>query len=140
MNNFVLLIFGIAGLLAVGAVLLLILFKPKKKGLSSSEFQKYWTKIKILANSENIFEVKQAVMEADKLLDRVLKARTNGNNLGERLRNAKGIFKNNSSYQQLWEAHKIRNRLAHEVDFEVSKETCRQIIQKFAQGFRELGY
>lgn len=76
------------------------------------------------------------LIEADKLLDYALKnKRITGETMGERLKNAK-VFFDKRFYDQIWKAHKTRNKLAHEIninvadkqllfDFEVLKKAIR---------------
>src|SRR3989344_8487140 len=71
-------------------------------------------------NSQNPLEWKSLLIEIDKLLDYSFKkSGVRGKTLGERLKNAKAKF-NYSDYQNIWEAHKVRNVLAHEVNAKVS--------------------
>lgn len=77
------------------------------------------------SNSSNYYEVKDSLVELDKLLDFALKnKRVKGETLGERLKNAKSMF-NKSDYNALWEAHKLRNQLVHEVGQGVNVNTIR---------------
>ena len=140
MSYLILIIFGVAGLLAIGAVILLVFLKPKKKGLSQEVFAGHWSKIKTMVSSGDLISIRQSVVEADKLLDLVLKKRVSGENLGMRLKNAESIFKNRSNYSQAWEAHKLRNRLVHEVGYDASESVCKNAIRGFENAFRDLGY
>ncbi|MEP7103629.1 MAG: hypothetical protein ABI721_02900 [Candidatus Dojkabacteria bacterium] len=75
-------------------------------------------KIRGLTTAKEEMILKNAVFEADKLLDFVLKSKkVKGETLGERLKNAKHLFRNNTSYNTIWEVHKLRNKLAHEMDY-----------------------
>ncbi|OQA03908.1 MAG: hypothetical protein BWY68_00600 [bacterium ADurb.Bin400] len=70
--------------------------------------------IETMANSNNIHELRQAVFEADKLVDFALKKQGfAGNNMGERLRSAASSVER-GLYHNLWQGHKLRNELAHE--------------------------
>ena len=46
------------------------------------------------------------------------------------------------SYSDVWEAHKVRNRIAHEgaATMDFSKKEARDTIGKFEKVFKELGY
>lgn len=73
-----------------------------------------------LASSKDLYQLKSAVMEADKLLDYVFRAKKiKGETMGERLKNAKNLFKW-TDYQNIWEAHKLRNKIAHDIEFNPS--------------------
>ena len=92
-----------------------------------------------LSTSVNPSDWKQAVIEADIILDEVLNQRGyTGDSLSERLKSI--------SPQQLatlndaWEAHKIRNRVAHDgADFILTKRIALETIIKYQRVFEELG-
>jgi len=89
--------------------------------------------------SDNPNDWKLAIIEADITLDQVLKDRGYvGNSLGERLRN---ITPNQlQSIQDAWEAHKIRNRIAHDgSDFVLTKRIAQETIARYRRVFAELG-
>jgi len=101
-------------------------FRKNKKHKLSSDDQKQiilkHREIEKMAESDNMYELRHAVIEADKLVDFILKKKGyNGETFADRLRNAeKDINKN--LYQNLWNAHKVRNQIAHdEIKIEISK-------------------
>lgn len=138
-SNFLFAIFAIAAVLGVVALLLVHVFKPKKRGISRSNFMALWKEIEVVARRGEPSDYKHAIVDADKLLDLVLKSRVRGDNLGSRLKNAKSLFKKNI-YNDAWEVHKVRNKLVHEVGFGVSRESGKKIINDYRRIFRELGY
>lgn len=80
---------------------------------------------------------KMAVIEADKLVDDALaKAGYSGDTFGDRLSNIQpGTL---LSLDGIWWAHKIRNRLAHEVDYFLRYTEARQAIGYFEAALSEL--
>lgn len=82
---------------------------------------------------------KLAIIEADIILDGLLKERGYaGNSLGERLRNITPAQL--SSIDDAWEAHKVRNQIAHEgADFILTKRIARETIQRYQRVFAEFG-
>lgn len=89
---------------------------PEWKTIAKSNIYKAESKL----NSNNYYEVKDSLVELDKLLDYCLKnKRVKGETLGERLKNAKSLF-SKSDYNSLWSAHKLRNQLVHEVEHKAS--------------------
>lgn len=71
--------------------------------------------------SDNAYELKHAVIEADKLVDHILKAKGyQGATFADRLRSAES-YMDSAMYQRLWEAHKVRNQIAHQ-DSHYSKD------------------
>ena len=78
------------------------------------------TQLSKIENSQNPSEWKSLLIEIDKLLDYTFKkSGVRGETMGERLKNAKSKFKY-SDYQNIWNAHKARNKLAHEFDYKMS--------------------
>lgn len=89
--------------------------------------------------SENPNDWKLAIIEADIILDDILKDRGYaGNSLGERLRS---ITPNQlSSIDDAWEAHKVRNQIAHEgADFILTKRLADETIARYRRVFSEFG-
>ena len=83
-------------------------------------------------------EWKFAIIEADKLVDDLLKQGGYlGDTMGERLMNIeKGQL---LSLQGLWEAHKIRNKLVHDTNYFLRYAEARQTIKFYEETLRELG-
>lgn len=82
---------------------------------------------------------KLAIIEADIILDDLLKKKGYaGNSLGERL---KSISPNQlESLQDAWEAHKVRNRIAHEgTDFILTQRMAQETVTKYQRVFNEFG-
>lgn len=90
-------------------------------------------------NSENPNDWKLAIIEADIMLDEALKRQGYaGNSLGERLRSVSPQAM--KSLDDAWEAHKIRNEIAHSgVDFVLTHKLARETIVRYERVFAELG-
>ncbi len=99
-----------------------------------------WQEVKKRLGSENSSDWKFAILEADGILDDVMKKiGYPGANLGERLANIEPS--DFDSLSEVWEAHKIRNRLAHEAaDFKLSKERAEEVVALYEKGLKELEY
>ena len=79
---------------------------------------------------------KEAVFEADKLLDFVFKLiHLRGETFADRLKAAKNLLPN---YQAVWDAHKLRNNLAHELDFQPSSKEVKQSLDTFDRAIRKI--
>ncbi len=90
-------------------------------------------------DSDNPNDWKLAIIEADIILDDVLKKHGYiGNSLGERL---KSISEEQlKSLNDAWEAHKIRNRIAHDgADFILTKRVAQETIVRYQRVFSEFG-
>ncbi|HSX58161.1 MAG TPA: hypothetical protein VLE47_02705 [Candidatus Saccharimonadales bacterium] len=84
---------------------------------------------------------RSAVIDADKILEFVLsKMYPSLNSTGERLKRAKDKFVGNYEiYDGLWFAHKTRNELVHNVNFELYTATATEVLEKFKAGLVHLG-
>ncbi|HUC87173.1 MAG TPA: hypothetical protein VMR75_02510 [Candidatus Saccharimonadales bacterium] len=81
--------------------------------------------------------LRDAVSEADKLLDYALRqSGVGGETMGERLKNSGRRF---SDLDAIWRAHKVRNALAHEADFDLVPSQAREAVQDFERGLHDLG-
>lgn len=80
--------------------------------------------------------LRQAIMEADKLLDYVLQGKGyHGDTMAERMRSANRQF---TRRNDVWAAHKLRNALAHEVDFDLVPSQIKQSIAAFERAIKDL--
>jgi hypothetical protein len=89
--------------------------------------------------SSNPNDWKLAIIEADIILDDILKKQGYaGNSLGERL---KSIAPSQlESLQDAWEAHKVRNNIAHQgADFILTQRLAQETITKYQRVFTEFG-
>src|SRR6185369_16606004 len=95
-----------------------------------SPYDARWQEVKKHLHSTNQAEWKFAVVEADKLADDVLKAAgLPGESMGDRLMSIEpGQMKH---LDGLWRAHKIRNLLVHDANFELRRATALEAIQGF---------
>jgi hypothetical protein len=84
-------------------------------------------------------EPKLAVIEADKLVDSVMKrAGIRGNSMADRLRRCEKLV-DRFVYQEMWDAHKLRNHLVHEVDHHATPDEAMQAIWKMKKFLVTLG-
>ena len=89
--------------------------------------------------SDNPNDWKLAIIEADIVLDETLKrAGYGGVSLGERLRSISPAQLR--SLDDAWQAHKIRNQIAHGgADFVLTKRLAEDTIKQYRRTFEELG-
>ena len=103
-----------------------------------TNYTEHWQKIKKYVESIRDSEWKLAVIEADKLVDGVLQEHSfPGETMGERLMLIKPD--DLSSLQDLWDAHKLRNLLVHEMSYNLRHEQAIESIEAFEKVLRELG-
>jgi hypothetical protein len=84
--------------------------------------------------------LKSSINEADKLLDYVMKSLGfSGNTMGERLKAGRSRFSSRDAYEAVWRAHKLRNALAHELEFDLVPSQVKEALADFERGLRDLG-
>lgn len=96
-----------------------------------------WEQVQIHLNSKNPSEWRLAIIEADIMLDELLKASGyHGDTVGERL---KAVEPSDfTSLEAAWEAHKVRNQIAHQgSSFEISEREAGRVVTLFETVFRE---
>jgi len=109
---------------------------PQRLGRDNERFEH----IRHLVSSENPNDWRQAVLEADILLDDlVTKLGYPGENLGERLR---GIEKADfTTIDEAWSGHKVRNQIAHQgSEFILTQREARRVIGLYQKVFEEFYY
>lgn len=89
--------------------------------------------IRIIDSFES--HTKEAVIDADKLLDYALGRKNFVGSLGEKLKKAGSRF---SDLNGVWRAHKLRNRIAHEFS-EIKKDEAKKALSYFKKALNDLG-
>lgn len=108
---------------------------PPKEAVTP--YDNRWQEIKNHVNSFKESEWKLAVIEADKLVDDVLKtAGFPGESMGERLMLIKPDQLLNLQY--LWDAHKLRNLLVHDPNYQMTHRQAIWAVEAFENVLREL--
>ncbi len=151
-------LFGsIFGLLLIGAIIAYLISKYFKNQLSFiSEKEKIiydlaytnhekqeandkairWQKILDNVNSDNQNNWKVAILDADILLSDVLGEQGYfGETVADKLKDAQGSGL--STLQSAWEAHKVRNTVAHTAEYVISQHEARRAISLYEQFFNE---
>ncbi len=95
--------------------------------------------IESLMESATPSDWRQAIIEADIMLDEALQqAGYRGADLGERLKSIS--TKDLATLQDAWEAHKVRNQIAHLGSaYPLSQTEAQRTIARYKAVFRELG-
>ena len=111
------------------------LMKQKEKERNTNP---RWHYIQTLIESPNESDWRVAIIEADSLMEEILKERgIAGDTVSELLEGAKGS--GYRSIQDAWDAHLVRNQIAHEgLDFPLSQIEGRRVIKMFQNFFEEL--
>ncbi len=104
---------------------------------SSGESYPRWEHIQSLADSMNPSDWRTAIIEADIMLDEVLSQKGYmGAGVGEKLKT--GDPKKFETLNDAWEAHKVRNQIAHEGStFNIPRSLAERTIARYESVFRE---
>lgn len=132
-------IFLVIAIVAVGILVLLAMTLTGKHShtFDVEAYQTRWLKIENGLDREDPRSYSLAVIEADKLLDRALnEAGTPGKTMGERLKKVTSRFEKPNA---VWAAHRLRNQIAHENDFEIDYGQANRALAAFRQALKDLG-
>lgn len=122
----------------VGGALLVVISLTRRPGriLNQEKYREKWLRMTNEMDNKNASSLAIAILNADRLLDEALRERgIAGETLGERMKNGKDLF---SDRQGVWEAHKLRNRIAHE-EIKVSARDAHSAMSKFKTALKDLG-
>lgn len=131
-------IFLLAGIVIIGAFLFVIItFGKRPSKIDVEKYRTRWMTIEQSLNRDNKDSYALAVLNGDKLVDQALKdLGYRGKTMGERLKSTRGVLSNRDS---MWKAHKLRNRIAHEPDFNIKFEQARGALAGFKRALKDLG-
>lgn len=132
------LFFLIAVLLIAGILFaIMILTKKSTRSLNVEKYQTRWLAIESSLQKDQPASYHLAIINADKLVDHALREKGySGNTMGERMKSANSVWKNPD---HIWGAHKIRNRIAHEADVQITFEIAARSLVAYKQALKELG-
>ena len=127
-----------AAVLIIGVLLFAIITLGKRSSaLDVEKYRTRWLAIEQSIAKDNTASYQMAILNADTLVDQALKDRGfKGQTMGERLKSAKASLPHRDN---IWQAHKLRNQLAHEPDAKVSYDQARRALAQFKQTLKDLG-
>jgi len=132
-------IFFFAGVIILGALLFAVIGLVKKgpKHLDVEHYRTKWMAIERQLNRDEPAMFPLAVLNADKLLDQALKAKgLKGETMADRLKNGSQLFTNRNN---VWSAHKLRNKIAHDPDVRVTYDAARHALGDFKRALKDIG-
>jgi len=132
-------IFFFAGVIIIGALLfgLVCLTKKGGKRLNVEYYRTKVLEVEHQLKREEFSSYHLAVLNGDKLVDKALMERGfGGKTMGDRMKDAAKVF---SDRNGIWEAHKLRNKIAHEPDAYVTYEQARYALASFRRALKDLG-
>lgn len=125
---------GIVGILLI---VVMTLTKRSAPQLDVNKYRMKWLSLETQLSKSDDSSHQLVVLGADKLLDQALReSGIKGTTMGERMKTAKETW---SDANAVWAAHKIRNKIAHEADVQVSHAEARRALTSFKQALKDLG-
>ena len=115
-----------------------VVVEPKQQDIIDDIVAKPWLEIQQKMASITPADWSLAVIQADAVLDSMLKASGyTGDTMGDRLKQINSAELN--AIDDVWRAHKIRNRLAHGTSG-ITRSEAEYAIRGYETAFRELNY
>lgn len=123
-------------LIGIGLFALLTL-KQKTTFLNKEKYRSLWLEIEngLISDQQQSFQM--TVLNADKLLGQALEELgVRGTTMGERMKTFGSGFSNQN---QIWQAHKIRNKIAHEANVQLNFKQVQALLKCFKQALKDVG-
>lgn len=114
------------------AMVFYVLYRRYRKKLSPATIKyirQQWKQI--IGQSDH----RHAIMDADKLLNYTLSQMGLRGSLGAKLKKSNHLF---SKINDVWKAHKVRNNIAHQINYQVSEKVYKKTMLYFKKAFEEL--
>lgn len=128
----------VAAAIIIAVVLFLIIhFSPQTGRVDKQKYQSRWLEIENSLKPGDSNSQQMAILNADKLLDQALRETgSRGQTMGERMKSRQNAWSNANA---VWAAHKLRNRIAHDEQVEISDDMVRRALASFKLALKDLG-
>ena len=129
----------LVAILIVAVLVFVAILLTGKRGYTFNKqtYQAKFLEIENKFKKENPSSYAITVINADKLLDKaMMEMGLPGKTMGERLKKSGDKFTNLNG---VWQAHKLRNAIAHESDIEVSYKRAFNALAIYKQALKDLG-
>lgn len=131
-------LFGSIFVVGILVFVAIILTSKKRYTFNKLEYQSDFLAIENSLTRDNPQSYQMAVVEGDKLLDKALmEMGMSGKSMGERLK--KCGREKFSQTNAVWNAHKLRNQIAHEPGFRLEYQQARHALTVYKQALKDLG-
>ena len=130
----------LVAVLIVGILLFLAISMTKKHkhSFDKENYQIDFLRIENSLEQGNEATYSMAIIQGDKLLDKAMcEMGVQGRTMGDRLKRiGKEKF---SQLNSVWHAHKLRNQIAHESDFQPEYRQAQHALATYKQALKDLG-
>lgn len=111
-------------------------FAAKLPPVVKDEFVAGWEAVQVRMRAMREPEWKLAVIEADKLLDELLRRMGyKGKDMGARLKRL--TPEQLPNINDIWKAHKVRNLLSHDMNYHISFSEAQWVIHTYEEALKE---
>ena len=128
----------VIAIVIVGIFLVVAMMLTKKRShkFNVEEYQTKFLRIENGLKKESPATFSMTIINCDKLLDKaMIESGVPGKTMGERLKKSDGKF---SDINAVWQAHKLRNLIAHE-DIDLSYRQATGALAIYKQALKDLG-
>lgn len=116
-------------------VIALLVYRRLPKRLKADYFMGHWKQLQKHLKDKKTWS--EAIIEADKLLDRALKKRKfKGKSMGERMVAAQRIFSDNDG---VWYAHNLSKKILSNDNLRLKEADVKDALICFRQALRDIG-
>ena len=129
----------ILAVLIIAILIFIAIMLTGKRGyhFDKEAYQLRFLEIENKLRQDNSASYTVSIINADKLLDKaMIEMGVPGKTMGDRLKRAGGRF---SNLNAVWRAHKLRNAIAHESDFEISYKQAYNALAVYKQALKDIG-
>lgn len=129
----------ILAVLIIAILIFIAIMLTGKRGyhFDKEAYQSRFLEIENKLRQDNSASYTVSIINADKLLDKaMIEMGVPGKTMGDRLKRAGGKF---SNLNAVWRAHKLRNAIAHESDFEISYKQSYNALAVYKQALKDIG-
>jgi hypothetical protein len=107
--------------------------------VTTKKMRKRWNKIENRLKTGNVSQFKVAVIEADKIIDDILKGvGYKGENMAERIE--KIMPAHLDDVEKLQWAHEVRNQIIHDETFEIDQKKAEELLGIYEKVLKDLEY
>ena len=108
-----------------------------KEEVGPEAYGSRWQEIVKMVESKDETSWHLAVIEADKFFDNVMKRLGySGDNFSERLKQVHPTEV--SSLNDIWQSHRIRNLLTHDINYKLSQDDARRAVGAYERAMKDL--
>jgi hypothetical protein len=118
-----------------GGTFFMLRHRKAPKVLPVEHFQQSWREMQKLCSKKDTW--RQAIIEADKLLDEALKKKKfSGKSMGGRLTKAQHVLTDNEG---VWFGHKLRNKAEADPEAKLKEKDVKNALVGIRQALKDLG-